>query len=189
MAEGKIQFAWHDADVRSRQLPARPGSKHHILVDASGMPVSAILTGANHHDVTQLLPLVDAIPPIRGVRDRPLQTPKVLYADRGYDSDSHRQKLRQRGIKAVIAKCWIEHGSGPGKFRWAVERNSRLAPQLARAQRPIDWPYQFLQSICEKKVTFIESLQNAETTFLPSTFRPHKSPLTLYLSIYIFRYI
>ena len=101
---------------------ARPGSKHHILVDANGVPVSAILTGANRNDVTQLLPLLDAIPPIRGVRGRPLQKPKVIYADRGYDSEAHRQKLRERGIKPVIAKRRTEHGSGLGKFRWVVER-------------------------------------------------------------------
>jgi transposase len=101
---------------------ARPGSKHHILVDANGVPISAILTGANRNDVTQLLPLVDAIPPIRGVRSRPLQKPKVVYADRGYDSDPHRQRLRERGIKPVIAKRRTEHGSGLGKFRWVVER-------------------------------------------------------------------
>jgi len=34
---------------------ARPGSTHHVLVDANGVPVSAILTGANRNDVTQLL--------------------------------------------------------------------------------------------------------------------------------------
>lgn len=45
-----------------------------------------ILTGANRNDVTQLLPLVDAIPPIRGTRGRPLRKPKVIYGDRGYDS-------------------------------------------------------------------------------------------------------
>ncbi|MGT2509196.1 IS5 family transposase [Cupriavidus basilensis] len=101
---------------------ARPGSKHHILVDANGIPVSAILTAANRNDVTQLLPLVDAIPPIRGVRGRPLQKPKVIYADRGYDSELHRQKLRERGIKPVIAKRRTEHGSGLGNFRWMVER-------------------------------------------------------------------
>jgi hypothetical protein len=55
---------------------AHPGSKRHILVDASGVPVSAILTGTNAHDVTQLLPLVDATPPIRGVRGLPVQTPR-----------------------------------------------------------------------------------------------------------------
>ncbi|WP_231401553.1 IS5 family transposase [Cupriavidus sp. WS] len=101
---------------------SRPGSKHHILVDANGVPISAILTGANRNDVTQLLPLVDAIPPIRGVPGRPLQKPKVIYADRGYDSEPHRQRLRERGIKPVIAKRRTEHGSGLGKFRWVVER-------------------------------------------------------------------
>lgn len=101
---------------------ARPGSKHHILVDANGVPISAILTGANRNDVTQLLPLVDAIAPIRGARGRPLRKPKVIYADRGYDSDAHRQRLRKRGIKPVIARRRTEHGSGLGKFRWVVER-------------------------------------------------------------------
>ncbi|WP_414056275.1 IS5 family transposase [Paraburkholderia hospita] len=101
---------------------ARPGSKHHVLVDANGIPVSVIVTGANRNDVTQLLPLVDAIPPIRGTRGRPLRKPKVIYADRGYDSDSHRRRLRERGIRPVIARRRTEHGSGLGKFRWVVER-------------------------------------------------------------------
>ena len=101
---------------------ARPGSKHHVLVDANGVPVSVIVTGANRNDVTQLLPLVDAIPPIRGTRGRPLRKPKVIYADRGYDSDSHRRQLRERGIRPVIARRRTEHGSGLGKFRWVVER-------------------------------------------------------------------
>ncbi|WP_368042310.1 transposase [Burkholderia pyrrocinia] len=47
---------------------ARPGSKHHVLVEVNGVPVSAILTGANRNDVAQLLSLVDAIPSIRGTR-------------------------------------------------------------------------------------------------------------------------
>lgn len=100
---------------------ARPGSKHHIVTDANGTPLAAILTGANAYDVTQLLPLVDAIPPIRGVRGRPLQKPKAIYADRGYDSETHRQALRDRGIKLVIAKRRAEHGSGLGKCRCVVD--------------------------------------------------------------------
>ena len=50
------------------------------------------------------------------------QKPKVIYADRGYDSEAHRQKLRERGIKPVIARRRTEHGSDLGKFRWVVER-------------------------------------------------------------------
>jgi transposase len=101
----------------------------HILVDANGVPISAILTGANFSDVTQLLPLVDAITPIRGVRGRPLQKPQVIYADCGYDSEPHRQKLRKRGIKPVIAQRRSEHDSGLGKFRGRAY--SRMAPQLS----------------------------------------------------------
>ncbi|MFM0438534.1 IS5 family transposase [Paraburkholderia strydomiana] len=101
---------------------SRPGSKHHILVDANGVPISAILTGANRNDVTQLLPLIDAVPPLRGVRGPPLRKPKVIYADRGYDSEPHRQRLRARGIEPVIARRRTEHGSGLGKVRCVVER-------------------------------------------------------------------
>ncbi|WP_454742759.1 IS5 family transposase [Cupriavidus necator] len=101
---------------------ARPGSKHHIATDANGIPVAAILTGANCNDVTQLLPLVDAIAPIRGVRGRPLQKPEAIYADRGYDSERHRQELRERGITPGLAKRGTAHGSGLGKYRWVVER-------------------------------------------------------------------
>ena len=48
----------------------KPGSKHHLITDAQGIPLAAILTGANRHDVTQLLPLVEAIP---------LTCPQSLY--------------------------------------------------------------------------------------------------------------
>ena len=57
-----------------------------------------ILTGGHRNDVTQLLPLLDAIPPIRGLRGRPRRRPRKLYADRGYDHDKYRQLLRERGI-------------------------------------------------------------------------------------------
>ncbi|WP_244135803.1 IS5 family transposase [Burkholderia seminalis] len=101
---------------------ARPGSKHHLVTDANGTPLAAILTGANVNDVTQLLPRIDAIPPIRGLRGHPLQRPRVVNADRGYDSERHRRALRDRGIEPVIAKRRTEHGSGLGKYRWVVER-------------------------------------------------------------------
>ena len=101
---------------------ARHDSKHHIFLDANGVPVSVILTGTNRNDVTQLLPLVDAIPPIRGVRGRPLRKPQVIYVDGGYDSEPHRQRVRERGTKPVIARRRTEHDSGLGKFRWVVER-------------------------------------------------------------------
>jgi hypothetical protein len=42
----------------------------------------------NRHDVTQLLALVDAIPPIGGKRGRPLSKPLIVQGDRGYEEMS-----------------------------------------------------------------------------------------------------
>jgi len=74
------------------------GSKHNLIVDAQGIPLAVILTAANCNDITQLDALVEAIPPIRGKRGRPLRKPKIVRGDRGYSSESHRQRLRERGI-------------------------------------------------------------------------------------------
>ena len=93
-----------------------------MITDANGTPLACLLTSANAHDVTQLLPLVEAIPAIRGVVGRPRRRPTVLLADRGYDSQAHRQALRTLGIRPLIARRKTTHGSGLGSQRWVVER-------------------------------------------------------------------
>ncbi|MFZ6644047.1 transposase, partial [Undibacterium sp. TC4M20W] len=75
------------------------------------------------HDVTQLLPLVKAIPAIAGKRGRPLRKPKILQGDRGYDSEPIRILLRQQAIIPELAKRRTAHGTGLGKTRWVVERS------------------------------------------------------------------
>lgn len=106
----------------------KPGSKHHVITDANGTPLAAILTGANRHDVTQLLPLVDAVPPVRGKRGRPRRRPERLYADRAYDSREHRESLRSRHITPVTAK----RGSGLGGYQWVVGRTLAWLHQSRR---------------------------------------------------------
>lgn len=101
----------------------KKGSKHHMVTDANGIPLAVRLTGANSHDVTQLLPLVDEIPAIAGKVGRPLRRPASVLGDRAYDSQPHRQKLRQRGIQPVLAQRRTDHGSGLGIYRWVVERS------------------------------------------------------------------
>jgi transposase len=81
-----------------------------------------LLTAANRHDITQLLPLVDAIPPLRGCPGRPVRKPGLIQGDRGYDSQPHRDALQRRGIHTQLAKRRTPHGSGLGRTRWVVER-------------------------------------------------------------------
>jgi transposase len=111
---------------------ARPGSKHHLIVDRHGTPLAVTLTGGNRHDVTQLLPLLDAIPSIRGLRGRPRRKPRRLYADRRYDFNKYRRLLWKRGIKPLIARRGVAHGSGLGKVRWVVERTFAWLHQFKR---------------------------------------------------------
>ncbi|MFD5385951.1 IS5 family transposase [Streptomyces sp. NPDC127074] len=100
----------------------RAGSKHHLITDGHGTPLAAILTGGNRNDVTQLMPLLDAIPPVRGRPGRPRRKPQSVFADRGYDHDVYRDQVRTRRTIPVIARRGTPHGSGLGIYRWVVER-------------------------------------------------------------------
>ena len=113
--------------------PGRLGSKHYLITDAGGPPLAVILTGGNRNDVTQLLPRIDAIPPIRG---RPKRRHRRVFADRGYDHDKYRWLLRQRRITPKIARRGSGHGSGLGKLRWVVERTFSWLHNLRRLRTP-----------------------------------------------------
>src|SRR5437763_1326400 len=91
---------------------ARNGSKHHLLVDATGIPLAWTLTGGNRNDITQLIPLLERVPPVRGRPGRPRRRPQRLTADRAYDHRPQRRQLRARGIRPEIAQRKTEHGSG-----------------------------------------------------------------------------
>ena len=102
---------------------ARPGSKHHLITGIGGIPLAVTLTGGHRNDITQLIPLIEAIPPIRGRRGRPARRPRQLFADRGYDHDRYRRQLRARGITSRIARRGTGHGSHLGTRRWVIERS------------------------------------------------------------------
>lgn len=114
------------------------GSKHHVLTDGRGTPLAATVTAANRHDVTQLLPLVDAVPAVRGKRGRPRRRPEALYGDRAYDSDPHRIELRRRGIRPQLPRRRTEHGSGLGVVRYVAEQTQALLHQFKRLRTRYD---------------------------------------------------
>ena len=97
-----------------------------MITEGHRIPLAVSLTGGNRNDVTQLMPLIAAIPPVRGRRGRPRRRPDAVYADRGYDHDKYRRQVRGKGITPVIARRGTGHGSGLGVHRWVVEQSIAL---------------------------------------------------------------
>lgn len=65
---------WSCSGIGSKTGPhftdrTRPGSKLHLVTEAQGIPLALILIGASRNGVTQPLPLIEAVAPIRGKRD------------------------------------------------------------------------------------------------------------------------
>lgn len=72
------------------------------------------------------MPLIEAVPPVRGKRGRPRSRPRMIYADRAYDYDKYRKLVRARRIEPKFARRGVEHGSGLGAYRWVVEQGFAL---------------------------------------------------------------
>ena len=115
---------------------ARNGSKHHLLVDATGIPLAWTLTGGNRHDSTQLIALVDRVPPVRGKVGRPRRRPDRLCADRGYDYDVRRRELRQRGINPRSPAAKQSTAQALAAIAGSLT-DLRLAPPVQTTARPL----------------------------------------------------
>lgn len=131
----------------------KSGTKHHILVDRKGLPLTALQSGANAHDSVMFERVVDSVVPIKGAgRGRPRKRPGKLHADKAYDNKRCRKALGKRGIKVRIARKGVEGSERLGRYRWVVERtiswlhrNWRLS---VRHERRDDIHQAFLDLAC-----------------------------------------
>ena len=129
----------------------RRGSKHRLLVDGGGVPLAWTLTGGNRNNVTQLIELIDSVPPVRGRVGCETQT----------KDNARRRRLRPRQVPpARLAarhqtgerRPQTDHGTGLGRQHWAVERtvawlhNHRRL--LIRTDPPRRHPQGFLALAC-----------------------------------------
>ncbi|GEB55508.1 hypothetical protein GCM10017674_55140 [Streptomyces gardneri] len=77
---------------------------------------------ATRSDVTQLIPLLQAVPPVRGRRGRPRRRPDVVLGDRGYGHDKYvdtstweRDRIdRRMEVAAAAASVSPPIGGSPG---------------------------------------------------------------------------
>jgi Transposase DDE domain len=80
----------------------KPGSKYHLLIDNSGLPLAVGLSAANIHDSQLLEELVDAVPAVIGPRGRPgrpRRRPAKLHADKGCSC------VKRRRVRADAGRC------------------------------------------------------------------------------------
>jgi IS5 family transposase len=101
----------------------KPGSKLHLVCDATGLPLTAAVTAANVNDTTMFEAVVDGVPAVRTPSGRRRTRPVKLHADKGYDSRANRAYLRRRGIRPRIARRGVESSTRLGRHRWRVERS------------------------------------------------------------------
>lgn len=102
-----------------------------MITDAGGVPLAALVTAANVHDVTQALSLVTGIAPVAGKPGAPKWKPAALVADKAYDCQPLRDLLSWLGIEPRLARrrCATR---GLGRQRWPVERTLSWLHQLRR---------------------------------------------------------
>jgi transposase len=93
-----------------------------LLTERTGLPLSLAISGANVHDSQALIPLTEAIPPIRSKRGPRRRRPAKLHADKAYDHRFIRSYLRRRQITARIARRGVESSTRLGRHRWVIER-------------------------------------------------------------------
>ena len=74
-----------------------------LLVDARGVPLSIIVTGANRHDVTQLATTLDSI--VVGRPEVRPYHPQNLCADAGFTGKPAHEQIVERDIARTCARA------------------------------------------------------------------------------------
>jgi hypothetical protein len=95
------------------------GTKRSTAVDAKGIPLGTLTAPANRHDSPLLTETLDVVAQTLG--ELPQST--SIHLDRGYDSESTHQRLRERALNAEISAKG-EPASLAATKRWVVERTS-----------------------------------------------------------------
>jgi IS5 family transposase len=102
------------------------GTKRSTAVDAKGIPLGTVTAPANRHESPLLTETLDAVAQTLG--ELPQST--SIHLDRGYDSETTRQRLREHALKAEISPKG-EPAPLAATKRWVVERTSSWQAKLA----------------------------------------------------------
>ena len=110
-----------------------------VLVDGQGLPLGVRLESASPAEV-KLAEATLAEVRVPRPKGRPRQKPERVIADRGYDSDPLRERLKKRGIDLIVPyrknnqERRYEDGRKLRRYlrRWIVERTNAWLGQFRR---------------------------------------------------------
>jgi len=115
------------------------GTKWMVLVDGGGLPLGVRLESASPGEVT-LAEATLAEVRVPRAKGRPRQKPERVIADRAYDSDPLRERLKKRGIELIVPyRSNSRHRRYQDgrklrryKRRWIIERTNAWLGQFRR---------------------------------------------------------
>jgi transposase len=106
------------------------GTKWMVLVDGRGLPRGVRLESASPGEATLAVATLGEVRVPRE-KGRPRQKPKRVIADRAYDSDPLRERLKKRGIELIVPYRSnklrrYEDGRKLRRYkrRWIIERTN-----------------------------------------------------------------
>lgn len=110
-----------------------------VLVDGGGLPLGVRLESASPGEVTFAEATLAEVKVPRA-KGRPRQKPKRVIADRAYDSDPLRERMKKRGIELIVPyrsssklrKYEDARKLRRYKRRWIIERTNAWLGQFRR---------------------------------------------------------
>ena len=143
-----------EATGRNPTDRGKQGTKRHLLVEAGGLPIGLVVTGANRHDKTQVASVFESRPVLPPMPSQ--EQPQHFCADKGYDFHDIRSLLglwqmsdhiKSRGEERVALAV-----PGYRARRWVCERThswmNRFRRLLIRWEKKRDNYLAFLHLAC-----------------------------------------
>lgn len=123
----------------------KTGTKISTLVDFPGLPMNIVFASGNTHDMPLSMPTII---------NNSVGKPGLILADKGYDSDKLRSKLKTFGINSNIPRRKIKNRKKDpdyniplGKMRFKVERTNAWIKSFRRLRFRFDYTLASFQAL------------------------------------------
>lgn len=146
LADAAVDGSQHKAPCGGEGTGKNPtdrgklGIKWSLLTDRNGIPIAAVLDGANRHDTVLFGPTLQGAA-ARGL----LADIETLHLDRGYDNGPVRQLCAEAGIDDLVCAAKRRPGQANGVvkpvplgLRWPIERTNSWLSNFGQLRRNTD---------------------------------------------------